>query len=100
MVMRWLRRFFYSDDPVVRLVGGLSEPEAGMVQEALQREGVAAMSKNMDALRGAYGEASTIASNSHDLFVKRSDLERAGEIAEALLPPQKRPYRPEDPSTS
>ena len=23
----WLRRFFYSDDPIVRVTGGLLEPE-------------------------------------------------------------------------
>ena len=26
-MMDWLRRFFYSDDPIVRVTGGLLEPE-------------------------------------------------------------------------
>ncbi len=79
--MRWLRRFFYSDDPVVRLVGGLAEPEAEMWRELLVNEGIPAMVKNTDALSATYGASPA---NSFDLFVRESDLERA----QALLAPQ------------
>ena len=79
--MRWLRRFFYSDDPLVKLVGSLAEPEAEMWRELLANEGIPAMAKNMDALSAAYGASPA---NSFDLFVRESDLERA----QVLLAPQ------------
>jgi hypothetical protein len=75
--MRWLRRFFYSDDPLVRLVGSLSEPEAEMWRELLVNEGIPAMVKNISALSVAYGASPA---NSFDLFVRESDLERAQEL--------------------
>lgn len=79
--MRWLRRFFYSDDPVVKVAAGLSEPEAGMLRELLESNGIAAAVKNVSYL-SAYGAAGT---NSHGMWVKRSDLERARELLAPLL---------------
>lgn len=76
--MRWLRRFFYSEDPTVTVVGGLTEQEAEMRRELLERNGIAAMTKNMSNL--AYLGAPLPAGNEFDLFVKRSDLERAHEL--------------------
>ncbi len=80
--MRWLRRFFYSDDPVVKLVGALTEPEAEMWRELLADEGIRAIAKNTDPLSVAY-QASP--GPNFNLFVKRSDLERARALLE--LPP-------------
>ena len=74
--MRWLRRFFSSDDPAVRLVGALSEPEAEMWREALANEGIPSASKNTDGVAVAYSASS---GQSIDLFVKQSDLARARE---------------------
>ena len=80
--MRWLRRFFYSDDPIVRLATGLLEPEAEMWQELLAKNGIRAMVRNMDVLSVAYGASP---SNNFDMWVKQSDLERAREILAPLL---------------
>ena len=75
--MGWLRRFFYSDDPIVRLVGGMLEPEAEMWREALMNEGVRAFTKVMDAVAISDGRAT---GTNCALFVNRSDLERAREV--------------------
>ena len=80
-MMRWLRSFFAgSDDPVVKLVGGLSEPEAEMQRDVLEQRGVVAMVKYVGAL-GGRGPAPAMPRD-FDLFVKRSDRDRAGQILE------------------
>ena len=80
--MRWLRRFFYSDDPIVKVIGGLLEPEAKMWREMLENEGVPAHTKIMDPVAlsdgGALGTTTAI-------FVKQSDLDRAREVLAPLL---------------
>ncbi len=82
--MRWLRRFFYSDDPVVKLVAAVTEPEAEMRRELLANEGIVAMVKNKSGLSYMWGSGALPFENSHDLFVKQSDLERAEEILGAF----------------
>lgn len=76
-----IRKFFYSDDEIVKLAGGLSEPEAEMWRELLQNNGIPAMVKNMggEGVGYQYGGASMFTRN-YDLFVKRSDFVRAQEI--------------------
>ena len=78
-MMRWLRSLFAgSDDPIVRLVGALSEPEAEMWREALEERDIAAMVKYAGAL-GAYG-CQPLGTKDFELFVKQSDLERARDL--------------------
>jgi len=84
--MRWLRRFFYSDDPIVKLVGALSEPEAEMWRELLAEDGVVAMVKYTGAL-GGHGYRG---GRDFDLFVKQSDLGLAREILAPTSEPGKR----------
>ena len=79
-MMRWLRRFFYSDDPIVKVASGLLEPEAEMWREILENEGVRAFSKVMDPLARSSATGTNTA-----LFVKQSDLERAREVLGLLL---------------
>ena len=75
--MRWLKSFFTSDDPIVKLVGSLNETEAQMRRELLENNDVPAMVRNMAGDTAAYGAASSFG---FALFVKRSDGERAEEI--------------------
>jgi hypothetical protein len=84
-MFRWLHRFFYSDDEVVKLADGLSEFDAGSYQEMLANGGVIAMEKNMDAITTRFGGALTFAANSYALFVKHSDVDRAIAILGPLL---------------
>ena len=81
-MMRWLRSFFYSDDPIVKVATGLLEPEAEMWREILEQEGVPAFSKIMDPVASSEGRAT---STNTALFVKQSDLERAREVLGSLL---------------
>jgi hypothetical protein len=79
--MRWLRRFFYSDDPAVRLVGALTEPEAEAWRELLENNGVPAFTKTIDPLI-SQGRATGA---DCALFVKQSDVPRAREILGPML---------------
>ena len=76
--MRWLRGFFREQDPLVRVVAGVSEPEAFMWRELLENNGIPAMAKNMSALSVTYALPSPF--SDYDLYVKQSDLERAQEV--------------------
>ncbi len=40
----WLRRFFQSHDPIVKVAAGMSEPAANMLRELLENRGVPAAS--------------------------------------------------------
>ncbi len=82
--MRWLRRFFYGDDPVVELLGGLLEPEAEMWRELLTNEGIRAFTKIRDPVALSEGRAT---GTDCALFVRRRDAERAWEL---LAPRAKR----------
>ena len=86
--MRWLRRFFSSGDPIVKLVAALSETEAQMSRDILEDNGIPAMVKNMNFLTVAQ-QAGSIG-NDYDLFVKQSDLERARELLSPQLDPEER----------
>ncbi len=80
--MRWLKSFFSSDDPIVRLIGGFNEPEAQMHRERLEREGLPAMVKNTGALQS---HLQLPFSQDFDIYVKKSDAERAAEILGPLM---------------
>lgn len=80
--MRWLKRFLASDDPIVKLLAALTEPEALMRRELLENEGVPAMVKNTGALQS---HLQLPFSQDFDLYVKKSDLERAAEILGPLI---------------
>ncbi len=77
--MRWLRRFLYSDDPIVRVAAGLLEPEAEMWREILQDEGILSVKKVDDVAAGDAATGTNVA-----IVVKRSDLERARELLAPL----------------
>ena len=81
--MRWLRRFFYSDDPIVKLVGALPEPEAEMWRELLANSDIMAMVKYAGAL-GGYGYRG-VGTRDFEMFVKQSDVARAREILAPML---------------
>ncbi|MCI0850065.1 MAG: DUF2007 domain-containing protein [Chloroflexi bacterium] len=80
--MRWLKRFLASEDPIVKLVAALTEPEAQMRRELLENEGVAAMVKDVGIGLSAYGATPPFG---FDLFVNRKDAERAAEILGPLI---------------
>lgn len=82
MVLAWLRRFFYSDDPEIKIAGGLGEHEAKMVLELLRSDGISAVIKNMKFLSVAYGAS---VGNEYDLWVKASEETRAREIVAAAV---------------
>jgi hypothetical protein len=77
MVLRAIRRFFYSDDPEVKLATGISEAEARMLEELLANNGVRAFAKDTNVLSATYRVALP---NNYDIWVKQSDLERAREV--------------------
>ena len=80
-VFGFLKRFFASDDPIVKLSGGLSEPDALMQRELLDNSGVPAMVKNA-GVDAAYGASSMVG---FDLYVKESDVDRAREILGPMM---------------
>jgi len=80
----WFRRFFYSDDPVVKLVGALTEPEAELRRGLLTEEGIVTLIKNKSFLSHMWGSTSLPFENSHDLLVKESDLAHAKEVLGAF----------------
>ena len=82
-MMRWLRGFFSgSGDPIVKLVGALSEPEAESFRELLEYDGLPAMVKYVGALGGdGYRPAGP---GDFELYVKQSDVERARELLPQL----------------
>ena len=81
-MLKWLHDFFYSNDPEVKLAAGLSEPESAMMCELLENNGISAFGKNMQWISVAYGVSQP---NAFDLWVKRSDVERARGILGSLL---------------
>ena len=98
MVFGWLRRFFYSDDPEIKIAGGLAEHQANIVLELLRNDGISAVTKNMDFLSVAYGASM---GNEYDLWVKASEETRAREIVaevseDHLIEPNKDEEPPDD----
>ena len=85
--MRWLRRFFYSDDPDVKVADGLSEFDAGISEELLRNNGIIAMKKNVSAYYDRLWRPFFPWARQFALSVKRSDLPRARRILEAVLDP-------------
>jgi hypothetical protein len=84
-LFKWLHKFFYSDDEIVKLADGVSEPDAELARELLMNNGVAAMMRNMDFLSVDGGRMAMPSANNFALYVKQSDLERAIEILGPLL---------------
>jgi L-rhamnose isomerase len=80
--MQWLKRFLSTDDPIVKLLAAMTEPEAQMRKELLEHGGVAAMVKNTGVLQS---HLQLPFSQDYDLYVKRSDSEIAEEILGALM---------------
>ncbi len=80
--MRWLKQFLSSDDPTVRLIAAMTEPEAQMRKELLEHRGVAAMVKNTGVLQS---HLQLPFSQDYDLYVKRSDSELAEEVLGPLM---------------
>ena len=80
--MRWVRDFFSSGDPIVKLCGALGEPDALMRKELLENNDLPSMVKNMAGDAAAYGATAAFG---FDLFVKQSDVERATEILGPLM---------------
>lgn len=80
--MRWLKRFLSTDDPIVRLLAAMTEPEAQLRRELLERGGVAAMVKNTGVLQS---HLQLPFSQDYDLYVKNSDSEIAEEILGPLM---------------
>ena len=84
-MLRWLHRFFYSDDPEVKVAAALSEPEAKMWQEMLANKQIPSAVKNITGgIWGQYGTPSSLAID-YDLFVKESDLAQARDLLAPLL---------------
>jgi len=80
-MFKWLHKFFYSDDEIVRVAAGLLEPEAEMWREILANEGVRSFTKVLDPVARSEGRAT---GTNVGIFVKQSDLERAREILASL----------------
>ena len=76
-MFKWLHKFFYSDDEIVKLAAGLLEPEAEMWREILSNEGVPSFTKILDPISLSDGRATGL---NVGIFVKQSDLERAKEV--------------------
>ena len=85
---KWLHRFFYSDDPDVKVADGLSESDAGIAEELLRNNGIVAMKKNMLAIYDRYWRPMLPNGHNFALWVKQSDLDRAREILGEVLDSQ------------
>jgi hypothetical protein len=89
-MLRWLRRWLgYDEEPIVELVGGLSDPEAAMWAERLRTQGIPAMVKTSTPL---LGEMAGTAMN-YALCVRASDAARARNILAPLLKTHADPSR-------
>jgi len=76
-ILRKVKGFFVADDPTVKLVANVDEPEALMCKELLENGGVPAYVKNSDSYSATYGATPLLGV---DIYVTRSDVERAEEI--------------------
>jgi hypothetical protein len=83
-VLKWLRHWFYSDDPDVKLAEGLSEYDAAQYREILANSGIVSMAKNMNALYGNYGGTAPFG-NDYSLWVRESNVERACQVLGHLV---------------
>jgi hypothetical protein len=81
--MRWLRKFFYDEDPIVKVAAGLSEPEALMYKELLENNAVPAMPKNRNFLSVTHEFGSF--PGDFDLYVRRSDWRRAHQLLKPIV---------------
>jgi hypothetical protein len=77
-MMRWWRKFFYDEDPIVKVAAGLSEPEALMYKELLENNGLPAMTKNHNFLSVTHEFGSF--PGDFDLYVRRSQWRQAFEL--------------------
>ena len=84
-MMRWLRSIFSgSEDPIVKLVGGLGRTQAEMWRELLKNDGIPSMVKNMGSGLGYHYGGMDLFTRDWDLFVKQSDLELARQLLPSL----------------
>jgi hypothetical protein len=89
-MLRWLRRWLgYDEEPLVELVGGLSDPEARAWAERLRNQGIGVMVKTSTPLLGEWaGTASDYA-----LCVRASDAARVRQVLTPLLKTHAGPSR-------
>jgi hypothetical protein len=92
-MFRWLHRFFYSDNPDVKLVAGVSQPEAEAWRELLANNGIPSMLKDMTPISTSIGGEIPSGPNNFDMWVRQSDFERAREVLAPFLEPNL-PARP------
>ena len=87
---RWLRRWLgYEEEPIVELVGGLSDPLADMCAQRLRGQGIHAMVKTSTPLIGDMAGTAT----DYALCVRASDAARASDILSPLLKTHADPSR-------
>lgn len=84
-MFKWLHKFFYSDDEIVKLVDGLSELESEQCADALREDGIIAMRKDMSALAAYRRVWPIVQPDSYALFVKHSEVDRAVSVLSPLL---------------
>lgn len=84
-MFKWLRNFFYSGDPDIKLAGGMNELDAAQYQELLANSGIMSMAKDASALAINRYVWPTAAVNAYGLWVKQSDVEAACQVLGHLL---------------
>jgi hypothetical protein len=89
-MMRWLRRWLgYEEEPIVELVGGLSDPEAAMWAEMLRNNGISVELKSASPLLGEWARGAI----DYALCVRAGDAARARDILAPLLKTHADPSR-------
>jgi len=89
-VWRGLRRWLgYEEEPLVELVGGLSDPEAEMWVEMLRKEGIPVVVKSASPLLGEWARTAS----DYALHVRASDAARARQVLTPLLKTHADPSR-------
>lgn len=76
-MFKWLRSFFYSDDPEVRLADGLSEYDAAQYHEILANSGIMSVWKDMSPFAASPSVWPTMNPTGFAIWVKESDVEPA-----------------------
>ena len=82
-MLRWLRRWLgYDEEPLVGLVGGLSDPAAEMWAEMLRKQGIPVVVKSANPL---LGDGTRVAAFDYSLHVRANDAVRARQVLAPLL---------------
>ncbi len=75
-MLRWLKRWLgYDEEPLVELVGGLSDPDAEMWAEMLRNSGIPVVVKSANPLPGYLGTRA--ATFDYSFHVRAGDAARA-----------------------